>query len=169
MHKGKYRHMHLFSLCTQLQLCNITEGKQQALSQLDCRAKAFFFFLTEVYGGRCQYLPKALLISGGDFKLVAFEYLSWDEGMKRAPKTEKPNDHREPRQHWEPTGACWEMKSDWLLNSGSALEKTEKFIHIGGLSCPPLSLYPGGRGLGLVLLFVSEQKYQKADTPGAHP
>lgn len=79
MHKGKYRHMHLFSLHTQLQLCNITEGKEQALSQLDCRAKAFFF-CTEVYSGRCQYLPKALLVSGEDFKLVAFEYLSWDKG-----------------------------------------------------------------------------------------
>lgn len=35
--------MHLFSLHTQPQLCNITEGKEQALSQLDCRAKLFFF------------------------------------------------------------------------------------------------------------------------------
>jgi len=77
--------MPLFSLHTQLQLCNITEGKEQALSQLDCKAKPFV--RAEVYGGRCQYLPKASPASG-DFKLVAFEHLSWDKGgfEDRQPK-----------------------------------------------------------------------------------
>lgn len=34
--------MHLLSFHTQLQLCNPTKGKEQALSQLDCREKPFF-------------------------------------------------------------------------------------------------------------------------------
>lgn len=44
MQKGKYRLMHLFSLRTQLLLCNTTERNQGAVSQLNCRDRAFFFF-----------------------------------------------------------------------------------------------------------------------------
>lgn len=68
--------MHLLSFHTQLQLCNIRKGKEQALSQLGCREKKIF---SEVFGGRCQYLPRASPVSGGDFRLEGFEYLNWEE------------------------------------------------------------------------------------------
>lgn len=80
MQKGKYRLMHLFSLRTQLLLCNTTERNQGAVSQLNCRDRAFFFFFhTEVNDVWCQYLPIAFPVSGGDFQVAALQYLGPDK------------------------------------------------------------------------------------------
>lgn len=166
MHKGKYRHMHLFSLHTQPQLCNITEGKEQALSQLDCRAKPFLSY-------RSLWWEMPIFTQGficiRRFQAGGF----WIHKLgQRGPQGQTTQITVES---YGSTGSQQGLAAKWRATGCSTMDqlwgRLKKCIYIGGLNCPPWSLFPGGglytsRGLGLGSLFVSAQKCEKVDTWG---
>lgn len=75
--------MYLLSFHTQLQLCNITKGKEQALSQLGCKEKTFFFLLYRSFWWEMSIFAQGFTCIRRRFQAGGFEYLSWDkEGLE---------------------------------------------------------------------------------------
>lgn len=93
-------------------------------------------------------------------------------GTKGGPRTGNPNNRGELWQCWEPTGACCEMKSNWLLNGGSALGRLKNLFALEVLIAH-LCLYIQEvdyihQGDWNWAYFLSQHRSVRRLTPGAH-
>lgn len=147
--------MHLLSFHTQLQLCNIRKGKEQALSQLGCREKKNIFWS---FWWEMSIFTQGFTRIRRRFQAGGF----WIFKLGRRG----PWGHTTQITLESPGSAGSQLVAQQWISSA----KTEMFIYIGGFNCPHLSLHPQDGLLymeGIWFAFCLSTRSVKMLTPGA--